>query len=208
MTATFTELGAAAVPVSRSCSLLGRAGATYYRHARGPVHGPRPARLVPENGQALSGAERAAVLTLINTPAYADLSKSIGQIWARELDEGRYWVRRPRCIGSPGRPGRAGNGGGWRPTRPRSNPSCWPTARRRCGRGTSPGHHQAAWTGQGDLLPAVRADRHLLPVQPVLIIARSSPRSRTPHWQPTSSPRPSTATAPPRSPCTPTEAPR
>jgi len=44
---------------------------------------------VPENGQALSAAERAAVLTLINTPAYADLS--IGQIWARELDEGRYW---------------------------------------------------------------------------------------------------------------------
>jgi len=91
MTVAFTELGAAAVPVSRSCSLLGRAGATYYRQARGPVHGPRPARLVPENGQALSGAERAAVLTLINTPAYADLSKSIGQIWARELDEGRYW---------------------------------------------------------------------------------------------------------------------
>ena len=39
MTATFTELRAAAVPVSRSCSLLGRARATYYRHARGPVHG-------------------------------------------------------------------------------------------------------------------------------------------------------------------------
>jgi len=44
---------------------------------------------VPNNGQALSLAERAAVLTLINTEAYADLS--IGQIWARELDEGRYW---------------------------------------------------------------------------------------------------------------------
>jgi putative transposase len=36
----------------------------------------------------LSDVERAAVLVLINTPAYADLS--IGQIWARELDEGRY----------------------------------------------------------------------------------------------------------------------
>lgn len=61
---------------------------THYRHARGPVHGPRPARLVPDNGQALSEVERAAVLSLINSPAYADLS--IGQIWARELDEGRY----------------------------------------------------------------------------------------------------------------------
>ena len=49
---------------------------------------PPPARVVPDNGQALSAAERAAVLTLINSPAYADLS--IGQIWARELDEGRY----------------------------------------------------------------------------------------------------------------------
>jgi len=89
MTVAFTELRAAAVPVSRSCALVGRARATHYRQARRPVHGPRPARLVPENGQALSAAERAAVLTLINTAAYADLS--IGQIWARELDEGRYW---------------------------------------------------------------------------------------------------------------------
>ena len=88
MTATFTELRGAAVPINRSCALLGRARATHYRHTRGPVHGPRPARLALDNGQALSAAERAAVLTLINTEAYADLS--IGQIWARELDEGRY----------------------------------------------------------------------------------------------------------------------
>lgn len=89
MNHTFTELRATAVPVKRACALLGRARATHYRHARGPVHGgPRPARVVPDNGQALCEAERAAVLTLINTPAYADLS--IGQIWARELDEGRY----------------------------------------------------------------------------------------------------------------------
>ena len=86
---TFTELRAVAVPINRSCALLGRARATHYRHTRGPVHGPRPARAVPENGQALSAAERTAVLTLINNQAYADLS--IGQIWARELDEGRYW---------------------------------------------------------------------------------------------------------------------
>jgi len=52
------------------------------------VHGPAPARVVPDNGQALSAAEREAVLVLINTEANAELS--IGQIWARELDEGRY----------------------------------------------------------------------------------------------------------------------
>jgi len=89
MSATFTELRAVAVPINRACALLGRARATHYRHTRGPVHGPRPARAMPENGQALTAAERAAVLTLINTHAYADLA--IGQIWARELDEGRYW---------------------------------------------------------------------------------------------------------------------
>jgi putative transposase len=66
MTATLTELRAAAVPLNRSCARLGRARATHYRQARGPVHGPRPARAVPENGQALSPGERAAVLTLIN----------------------------------------------------------------------------------------------------------------------------------------------
>src|SRR5665647_1937001 len=46
------------------------------------------ARVAADNGQALTQDERQAVLSLINTEAYADLS--IGQIWARELDEGRY----------------------------------------------------------------------------------------------------------------------
>ena len=88
MSATFTALRGAGVPVTRACTLIGRARATHYRHARGPVHGPRPPRQVPDNGQALSAGERAVVLTLINTAVYADLS--IGQIWVRELDEGRY----------------------------------------------------------------------------------------------------------------------
>ncbi len=43
---------------------------------------------MPDNGQALTAAERAAVLVVINTGDYADLA--VGQIWARELDEGRY----------------------------------------------------------------------------------------------------------------------
>jgi putative transposase len=88
MIGTFTELRAVSVPVNRACKLVGRSRATHYRHARGPVLGPRPPRAVPDNGQALTQGERDAVLTLINTERYADLS--IGQIWARELDEGRY----------------------------------------------------------------------------------------------------------------------
>ncbi|MFJ6770972.1 hypothetical protein ACIQOV_08390 [Kitasatospora sp. NPDC091257] len=43
---------------------------------------------------ALTGTERAEVLALMNRPQYADLPPA--QIWARELDEGRYWCSE-RC---------------------------------------------------------------------------------------------------------------
>jgi len=68
--------------------LIGRPRASHYRHRCAPLLGPKEARRVPDNGQALTAAERAAVLRLINIGDYADLA--IGQIWTRELDEGRY----------------------------------------------------------------------------------------------------------------------
>jgi len=85
---TFTELRAVHVSIQRACALIGRARATHYRHTKPVLYGPRPARAQACNAQALSGAERVAVLTLINSAGYADLS--IGQIWARELDGGNY----------------------------------------------------------------------------------------------------------------------
>lgn len=88
MTIGFDELRTAGVSTKHSCGLIGRSRATHYRHQRGPVQGPKPARPVPDNGQAMSGVERAAVLALINTTLNADLS--IGQIWVRELDAGNY----------------------------------------------------------------------------------------------------------------------
>ena len=88
MTTGFDALRTAGVSTKRSCALIGRSRATHYRHRQAPLHGPKPARPVPDNGQALTAAERAAVLTLINTSLYADLS--IGQIWVRELDAGNY----------------------------------------------------------------------------------------------------------------------
>ena len=88
MNDTFTELRIACVPIGRACVLVGRARSTHYRHVLGPVHGPRRARIVPDNGQASTSREPASVLALINADGYADLS--IGQIWAMELDEGRY----------------------------------------------------------------------------------------------------------------------
>jgi transposase InsO family protein len=87
MAQTFTDLRSTGTPVTAACLLVGRSRATHYRQARGPVHGP--ARRRPPGPQALSEPERAAILRVINSPAYADLS--IGQIWARELDEDRYW---------------------------------------------------------------------------------------------------------------------
>ena len=89
MSTTFVELRDAGLPVRTVCALIGRARATHYRHVRGPVLGPKPARVPAGNGQALSVPERLAVLELINTPTYAD--HCIGQIYARELDADRYW---------------------------------------------------------------------------------------------------------------------
>ena len=88
MNAAFVELRSAGVTTKAACVLIGRARASHYRHLLGPVHGPKQRRLVPDNGQALTPAQQAAVLALINTEQYADLS--IRQVWTRELDEGRY----------------------------------------------------------------------------------------------------------------------
>jgi putative transposase len=88
LSVAFSELRAAGVTTKSACALIGRPRASHYRHLLGPVQGPKPRREVPDNGQALTPAERDAVLALINTKNYADLS--IGQIWTRELDEGRY----------------------------------------------------------------------------------------------------------------------
>jgi putative transposase len=89
MTVAFTELRAAEVSVTTSCVLTGLSRATHYRHVnpKGPMHGPWLPRAPPP--QALDAGERARVLEVLTSPAYRDLA--IGQVWARELDEGRYW---------------------------------------------------------------------------------------------------------------------
>lgn len=72
---------------ARACRLTGRSRATHYRHLNPPPRtppaprGPSPIALKPE--------QRSAVLALLNRPEYADLAPA--QVWARELDEGRYW---------------------------------------------------------------------------------------------------------------------
>lgn len=75
--------------VTTSCALTGVSRATHYRHLnpKGLMHGPWLPRVPPP--QALDATERARVLEVLTSPAYRDLA--IGQVWARELDEGRYW---------------------------------------------------------------------------------------------------------------------
>jgi hypothetical protein len=83
----------AQVSITRACALTDRSRATHYRRADpagvtlGPLHGPhRPRRRLPCT---LTDDERAAVLALLNSEVYRDLA--IPQVWARELDEGRFW---------------------------------------------------------------------------------------------------------------------
>lgn len=86
----FTELISLQLTIVAACALTGRSRATHYRRvsplARKAAPVPHAERAKPPS--TLSEGERATVLTVINSPAYADLS--ICQIWARELDEDRY----------------------------------------------------------------------------------------------------------------------
>jgi transposase InsO family protein len=69
-----------------ACWLTGRSKATHYRRLKPrPVPGPRAPQVQPAS---LSAEERSAVLELMNSPEYAELPPA--QIWARELDAGRY----------------------------------------------------------------------------------------------------------------------
>lgn len=76
------------VGVVAACALVGRSRATHHRQANPepPVHGPRRRAQHPAE---LTAAERERILALLSSDAYADMS--VNQVWARELDEGRYW---------------------------------------------------------------------------------------------------------------------
>ncbi|MGB8382275.1 MAG: IS3 family transposase [Dermatophilaceae bacterium] len=76
------------VGVVEACRLVGRSRATDHRHAN-----PRPPRQEPRRKTThpaeLSRGEREQVVALFSGEDYAELS--VNQVWARELDEGRYW---------------------------------------------------------------------------------------------------------------------
>ncbi|WP_157977418.1 IS3 family transposase [Streptomyces triticisoli] len=72
--------------VTAACRLTGRSRATHYRRLR-PAP-PRRLRKPQVQPSALTAEERSAVLELMNSGEYAELAPA--QIWARELDAGRY----------------------------------------------------------------------------------------------------------------------
>ena len=79
------------VSVAAACRVTGRSRASHYRRRNPPARTSDP---VPQAERAkppgtLTVAERAQVLEVISRPAYQDLS--VCQIWARELDEDRYY---------------------------------------------------------------------------------------------------------------------
>lgn len=74
------------VGTAKACALMGKSRATLYRQRRPALARPQRQRRVPAN--ALSPAERKAVMDVLHSQDYVDLA--VPQVWARELDEGRY----------------------------------------------------------------------------------------------------------------------
>jgi len=73
--------------LKRACALLGRPRASHYRSLQPPKDTVRQPRAAPPN--ALAPAEREQVLAVLRAPEHCDLA--VAQVWARELDEGRYY---------------------------------------------------------------------------------------------------------------------
>ncbi|MEO5680317.1 MAG: DDE-type integrase/transposase/recombinase, partial [Acidimicrobiales bacterium] len=81
----FTELQVL-VGTAAACAAVGRPRATHYRRAQPPRFGPPQPRPAPPN--ALTEAERAAVLGVLHGSRFADAAPA--QVWATLLDEGDY----------------------------------------------------------------------------------------------------------------------
>ena len=74
------------VRTRRACELVGKARASHYRALKPRPSAPPRARPSPPN--ALSPAERGAVLDALHRPEHVDLAPA--QVWARLLDHGTY----------------------------------------------------------------------------------------------------------------------
>lgn len=122
----------------QACDSLGLARATVYQAKVPPVLGRRPLLAVGIQPNALSRAERAEILAVLNSDRFADNSPA--QVWAVCLDEGVSLgsvSTYPRSTGCCGRTGRFGSAARRPPTRRRCVLSWSPMDRIRCGVGIS-----------------------------------------------------------------------
>ncbi len=74
------------VGTARACALVGKPRASLYRQRRPAVLRPPRRRRTPVN--ALSVTERKTVMDVLHREDHVDLA--VPQVWARELDDGRY----------------------------------------------------------------------------------------------------------------------
>lgn len=81
--------------VVAACALVGLSRATHHRavNTKPPMQGPREA--LRTHPAALDQGERAAVLAMLDSDEYGNVS--VAQVYARELDQGRYWCS-PRTM--------------------------------------------------------------------------------------------------------------
>ena len=163
----------------------------------GPVHGPPAPRPTPPN--ALSEEERAEILAVLRSPAYADLA--VAQVWAMLLDDGTYLASQStmhRVLRELGE------------SRDRRRQRTHPAKKKphlvahRPLSSVELGHHQTARPRPGRLLRLLRDHRHLQPLRRGLdgggLEDSSSPRPSSP------TPSPDRAWAGTSSPSTPTGA--
>jgi len=162
VTDTVTAELAPTIGVRAACQAVGAVQAGYYRRHR---HRPAPDRPAPvphrdrPQPRALTQLERQAILDQLHSDRFVDMSPT--EMWATLLDEGVY-------LGSISTFYRllrqAGDAGAAPPSHPPGHGEAG-TGGQRTESGVVVGHHQAARTGEVDLLLPVRDLGYLLPLR-------------------------------------------
>ena len=123
--------------VKRACELLGKSRATLHRQRHPvPAAGKAPPGPRAPHPAALTAAEQAALLALLDSERFAD--KSPAQVYAILLDDGIYLASIRTMYRVMTLATRSASAAPRPPIRPGSGPSWSPTAPTRSGPGTSP----------------------------------------------------------------------
>ena len=120
------------VGVRAACTALAVARPTYYRHRRPAC----PARVRPRPPLALSAPEEQAVLDVLHSERFIDLSPT--EVYATLLDDEVYHCSARTMYRVLARHDEVHERRASCATGGRRNRSCWPPPRTKCGRGTSP----------------------------------------------------------------------